>query len=83
MKLSVAAAGVAVDLILRPNELAEILKKLAERDAGAAEEADGPEPTRRTEVVESAVIKYLEVNAKELAAEKDKPFQGVGITHDE
>lgn len=69
--------------ILRPNELAEIGKKLAERDAGAAEEADAPEPDAPDEVVESAVIKYLEVNAKELAAEKDKPFQGVGITHDE
>lgn len=69
--------------ILRTNELAEIGKKLAERDAGAAEEVDAPEPDAPDEVVESAVIKYLEVNAKELAAEKDKPFQGVGITHDE
>jgi len=69
--------------ILRPNELAEIGKKLTERDTGTAEEEHAPEPHVPDEVVESAVIKYLEVNAAELAAEKDKPFQGVGITHDE
>jgi hypothetical protein len=69
--------------ILRPNELAEIGKKLAERETGTAEEEHAPEPYVPDEVVESAVIKYLEVNAAELAAEKDKPFQGVGITHDE
>ncbi len=69
--------------ILRPNELADIGKRLAERETGTAEEEHAPEPHVPDEVVEGAVIKYLEVNAAELAAEKDKPFQGVGITHDE
>jgi hypothetical protein len=69
--------------VLRPNELAEIGKKLAEREADAAEGESIPEIETPNEEVESAVKKYLEVNAKELAAEKDRPFQGVGITHDE
>ena len=69
--------------ILRPNEVAEIGKKLAEWEAGAAEEDDDPEPDLPDEVVEGAVTKYLEVNAKELAVEKDKPFQAIGIIREE
>src|SRR5208337_5090563 len=46
--------------------------------AAAATEAEAPD-----EVIESTVIKYLEENAAELAAEKDKPFQPIGMTHDE
>jgi hypothetical protein len=34
-------------------------------------------------VIESTVTKYLEENAAELAAEKDKPFQPLGIGHEE
>jgi hypothetical protein len=69
--------------ILRPNEVAEIGRKLAEREAGAAQEDDDPEADLPDEVVESAVTKYLEVNAKELAVEKDKPFQAIGIIREE
>ncbi len=68
---------------LRPNELAEIGKKLAALEtsslaAAAATEAEAPD-----EVIESTVIKYLEENAAELAAEKDKPFQPIGMAHEE
>lgn len=71
------------NLNLRPNELAEIGKKLAalapspvaDTPVSAAEEHD--------EVVESTVAKYLEVNAAELAAEKDKGFHPIGISLDE
>ncbi len=69
--------------ILRPNELAEVGKKLAERETGTADAEGTAEIEAPNEEIENAVAKYLEVNAKELAAEKDKPFQGVGITHDE
>ncbi|HSZ62114.1 MAG TPA: hypothetical protein VK828_09970 [Terriglobales bacterium] len=69
--------------ILRPNELAEIGKKLADREADTAADGGIAEIEAPNEEIENAVAKYLEVNAKELAAEKDKPFQGVGITHDE
>jgi len=66
--------------ILRPTELAEIEKKLAALEAdpvAAAAEVDAAE-----EVVESTVIKFLEENAAELAAEKDKPFQPIGMSLD-
>ena len=66
--------------ILRPTELAEIEKKLAALEANpvaAATEVDAAE-----EVVESTVIKFLEENAAELAAEKDKPFQPIGMSLD-
>src|SRR6267143_5018983 len=65
---------------LRPTELAEIGKKLAALEANptaAATEVDAAD-----EVVESTVIKYLEENAAELAAEKDKPFQPIGMSLD-
>jgi hypothetical protein len=66
---------------LRPNELAEIEGKLAGWEASpvaAAPDADAPD-----EVVEGAVNNYLEQNAAELAAEKDKPFQPIGMAHEE
>jgi hypothetical protein len=65
---------------LRPTELAEIEKKLAALEANpvaAATEVDAAD-----EVVESTVIKFLEENAAELAAEKDKPFQPIGMSLD-
>src|ERR1700676_5384520 len=66
--------------ILRPTELAEIEKKLAalEENPVVATEVDAAE-----EVVESTVIKFLEENAVELAAEKDKPFQPIGMAVDD
>jgi hypothetical protein len=67
---------------LRPNELAEIGKKLAvlETDPAveATTEADAPD-----EVVETTIAKFLDENAAELAAEKDKPFQAIGISLEE
>jgi len=63
---------------LRPTELAEIGKKLAALEANpAAAEVDAAD-----EVVESTVITFLEENAAELAAEKDKPFQPIGMSLD-
>ncbi len=66
---------------LRPNELSEIEKKLADLGTGPAVEP--PEADAPDEVVESTVTKYLEENAAELAAEKDKPFQPIGMMHEE
>jgi hypothetical protein len=66
---------------LRPTELTEIGKKLAALEAnpaGAATEVDAAD-----EVVESTVTKFLEENAAELAAEKDKPFQPIGMSLEE
>src|SRR3981189_1476124 len=66
---------------LRVTELAEIGKTLAALEASptaAATEVDAAD-----EVVESTVIKFLEENAAELAAEKDKPFQPIGMSLDE
>jgi hypothetical protein len=82
---------------LRPNELAEIGKRLAalgvspiaepqapEVDASAddaseivASEADAPD-----EALESTIAQYMLENAAELEAEKDKPFQPIGIAHE-
>jgi hypothetical protein len=68
---------------LSPNRLSEIGNKLAalEKDPvadGAASEADPHD-----EVIEGTVTKYLEENATELEAEKDKPFQPIGISLEE
>ncbi|HLX86206.1 MAG TPA: hypothetical protein VKR59_20060 [Terriglobales bacterium] len=64
---------------LRPNEAEEIGKKLAASEPNPATEgasADGePAAEPIDEVVEVAVKKFLEENAAELAAEKDKLFQ--------
>jgi hypothetical protein len=76
---------------LQPNELAEMAKKTAvletspaaeaaEGDAGEAEASEAEPPD---EVLETTVSKYLEENAAELAAEKDKPFEPIGIPHEE
>jgi hypothetical protein len=64
---------------LRPTELAEIERKLAALEANpvAATGVDAAD-----EVVESTVVKFLEENAAELAAEKDKPFQPIGMSLD-
>jgi hypothetical protein len=66
---------------LRPNEHADITKKLASVETAAAPQA--AEADAADEVVESAVSKFLEENAAELVAEKDKPFQPIGISLEE
>src|SRR6266404_4098825 len=67
---------------LRPTELAAIGKKLAALEANPVTAEAGTEVGAADEVVESTVIKYLEENAAELAAEKDKPFQPIGMSLD-
>jgi len=68
---------------LRPNELSAMGEKLAAMEPSPAAEADATEAGPPDEVVEGAVTKYLEENAAELAVEKDKPFQPIGVTPDE
>jgi hypothetical protein len=72
---------------LNPNELAEMEKKTAapetspaaaEGEAEAGAVAEAPD-----EVLETTVSKYLEENAAELAAERDKPFEPVGMAHED
>ena len=72
---------------LHPNEVAELGKKPAALETGPADavpEADAAaEAEPSDDVIESTVTKYLEENAAELAAEKDKPFQPIGMAHEE
>jgi hypothetical protein len=68
--------GLQSNPTVRPNELAEIANKLAGMEARSlAATADDP----ADELVEGAVVKYLEENAAELEAEKTKPFLPIGI----
>lgn len=76
--------------VLRRNELDEIGKMLAGEEAAVVAESvaespveESPEPETSDEVVESTVSKYLEENAAELEVEKDKPFQPIGLGHEE
>jgi hypothetical protein len=66
---------------LRPAELAEIVKKLASLEVTSGVEAH-PEPEVSDEVIEGALTKFLEVNAPELEAEKDQPFQAIETTQE-
>jgi hypothetical protein len=68
---------------LRPTEHGEIAKKLAALETRRAGDRDATEAGVPDEVIESTVTKYLEENAAELAAEKDKPFQPLGMAHEE
>ena len=68
---------------LRPDELAEVGAKLEAITAPPAAEAVAAGADEPDEVVEGAVTKYLQDNAAELAAEKDKPFQAIGIGIDD
>ncbi len=68
---------------LRPNELAEIGEKLAAWETNPAAEPTADEAYAPDEAIESTVAKFLEENAAELAAEKDKPFQPIGISLEE
>ncbi len=75
---------------LSPNELAEVGKKTVVLEtspaADAAEadaaEADAAEAEAPDEILETTVTKYLEANAAELAAEKDKPFEPIGMAQE-
>lgn len=75
---------------LRSNELAEIGNKLAGVDSTPVEEAEEESPAEESfetdapdVEIEQTVIKYLAENAAELEAEKDKPFQPIGLAHEE
>jgi hypothetical protein len=46
------------------------------------DESPTPEADIKDEILESTLIKYLEVNAAELEVEKDKPFQAIGLAHE-
>jgi hypothetical protein len=67
---------------LRPAEIDEIARKLAALGASSGDESPLPEADIQDEVLEGTLIKYLEVNAAELEAEKDKPFQAIGLAHE-
>jgi hypothetical protein len=71
--------GLQLNANLRPAEVAEVAKKLSAFETHGA--ADGVEPP--DEVVEVAIVKFLEENAAELAAEKDKAFVPIAVTLDE
>jgi hypothetical protein len=68
---------------LRPNELADVAKKIAALEAGPVAEVAASVGDEHDEVVEGAVAKYLEENVAELAAEQDKPFQPIGTIQEE
>ena len=65
---------------LRPNELEELRKKSASMETTSAAASD---PAAGDDEVETAVTKFLEDNAAELIAEKDKPFKPIGISLEE
>ncbi len=67
---------------LRPNEAAEIRKKLAALGVSPTAPPQAPEVDASDEALESTVAQYLAENAAELEAEKDKPFQPIGIAHE-
>jgi hypothetical protein len=68
---------------LHPNELAEIGKKLAALEQRPLAEPGAVGAQVADEVIDDTVAKFLEENAVELEAEKDKPFQPIGISLDE
>ncbi len=68
---------------LRPNELAEIAKKLVASETSPVIEASDAATEPPDEIVEGAVTKYLQENAAELAVVVEKPFQAIGIGIDD
>jgi hypothetical protein len=68
---------------LRPNELGEIASKLDALETRRAGDRDATDTGVPDEVIESTVTKYLEENAAEVAAEKDKPFEPLGTVHED
>jgi len=68
---------------LNPGELAEIAKRLAPLETippGA--EGTGTDPEIDA-ILDETLGKYLDENAKELAAGKDAPFQPLGLAHED
>lgn len=88
-------AALQSNAILRPNELAEITKKLAALDTSnvaAANIADAATRASDSAVAdlaaadpaaEEVLTAFLKENAAELEREKDKPFQPIGMIHEE
>jgi len=68
---------------LRPSEVGEIASKLAALETRRAGDRDATETGVPDEVIESTVTKYLEANAAEVAAEKDKSFEPLGTLHED
>ncbi len=68
---------------LSPNRLAEIGNKLVALEKDPVADGAASEEDPHDEVIEGTVTKYLEENATELEAEKDKPFQPIGISLEE
>jgi hypothetical protein len=68
---------------LRPSEVGEIASKLAALETRRAGDRDVTETGVPDEVIESTVTKYLEENAAEVAAEKDKSFEPLGTLHED
>lgn len=67
---------------LQLKELAEIEKRLAPVETIPPAQVAGAESEAADEEVEGTVVRYLEENAAELATEKDKPFQPIGVVHE-
>ena len=68
---------------MRANELAEITNKLSSVESSSATAPDTAAADGDDEVVQVAVVKFLEENAAELIAEQDKPFKPIGMSLDE
>ena len=72
------------NLNVTPNQLAEIEKKLAPLET-VPQKTEGTETDAETTDadLEGTLVQYLDENAKELATGKDKPFQPLGIGHED
>jgi len=68
---------------LRPRELGEIAEKLAALESRRVGDREASETGVPDDVIERTVTQYLEENAVELAAEKDKPFQALAMAHED
>jgi hypothetical protein len=76
---------------LRPNELADIGKKIRGEEPNPVVESkyqeEAVEESHETDapdaILEETVTSYLQENATELEAERDKPFQPIGLGHEE
>lgn len=68
---------------MRANELAEITNKLSSVESSSATAPDAAAADGDDEIVQVAVVKFLEENAAELIAEQDKPFKPIGMSLDE